>query len=180
MLKFLLHAWVILLLISAMSACSLTPTELKTAEQLIETAPDSALHILQHLTPTQYKSDKNRALYGLLIIETLGKKKLPMKPDSLLDFSIDFYSNHPDGNRLASCYLYKGRTFKYSSQYEKAMQYYLKALDEVKDEKDNILLGRVNLDLGDIYNIQGDYNVARKKYQLAYDYFSKEIGRAHV
>ena len=171
--KLLLHGWAILLLTFGMSACSLVPNELTTAENLIENAPDSALNILRHLSPTQYKSDKNRALYGLLMIETLGKKKLPMKPDSLLDFSIDYYSNHPDGNRLATCYLYKGRIFKYNSQYEIAMQYYLKALDEIKTEKENILLGRINFDMGDICSIQGDFVVARQKYKLAYDNFSK-------
>ena len=171
--KFLLHCWAILLLTFGLSACSVLPSELTTAEKLIETAPDSALHILQHIPASKLRSDKNRALYGLLMFETLGKKKLPMKPDSLLDFSIDYYSNHPDGNRLATCYLYKGRTFKYSAQYEKAMQYYLKALDEIKTENDNILLGRINFDMGDIHNMQCDYIVARRKYKLAYDHFKK-------
>ena len=171
--KFLLHCWVILLFISAMSACSLVPNELNTAEQLIETAPDSALHILQHLTPTQYKSDKNRALYGLLMIQTLDRKHLPLKPDSLLDFSIDYYQNNKDGDRLATSYLFKGRTCKYASQYEKAMNYYLKALDEATNSNNNLLLGRINLDMGDINNIQGDYKVAREKYQSAYSSFEK-------
>ena len=171
--KFLLHCWAILLLTFGLSACSVLPSELTTAEKLIETAPDSALHILQHIPASKLRSDKNRALYGLLMFETLGKKKLPMKPDSLLDFSIDYYSNHPDGNRLASCYLYKGRTYKYTAQYEKAMQYYLKALDEIKDSKDNVLLGRINFDMGDIHNIQGDYKIAREKYQKAIIHFKE-------
>ncbi len=75
MYRFSTYYIVILLLIFGPGACSLVPNELKTAEQLIETAPDSALHILQHLSPSKYKSDKNRALYVLLMIETQGKKK---------------------------------------------------------------------------------------------------------
>ncbi|MFZ4799125.1 MAG: tetratricopeptide repeat protein [Bacteroidia bacterium] len=148
-------------------ACSFTPDELKIAEPLIETAPDSALHILQHIPVSKLRTDRNRALYGLLMFETLGKKKLPMKPDSLIDFAIVYYSNHPDGNRLASCLLYKGRSYKYIAQYEKAMLYYLKALDEIKDQNDNILSGRLNFDMGDILNIQCDYKLAREKYGKA-------------
>ena len=169
--KFLLHGWVMLLLMAGMSACSMVPNELTTAEQLIETAPDSALHILRRLAPSAYKSDKNRALYGLLMIRTLDKKLLPLKPDSILDFSIAYYQAHPDHDRLAVCYLYKGRTYKYYFQYEKAMNCYLKALDEAANSKDNLLLGRINMDLGDIYNIQGDYPQARGKYHTANNSF---------
>jgi len=171
--KFLLHCWVILLFISAMSACSLVPNELTTAEQLMETAPDSALHILQHLAPANYKSDKNRALYGLLMIQALDRKHLPLKPDSLLDFTIDYYQNNKDADILATSYLFKGRAFKYASQYEKAMTFYLKALDEANESDNDLLLGRINLDMGDINNIQGDYKVAREKYQSAYNCFKK-------
>lgn len=171
--KFLLQGWVLLLLIAGLSACSMVPNELNTAGCLIETAPDSALHILRHLSPAKYKSDKNRALYGLLMIQALDRKHLPLKPDSLLDFSIDYYQNNKEGDRLVTSYLFKGRTCKYASQYEKAMTFYLKALDEANESNNDLLLGRINLDMGDINNIQGDYKVAREKYQRAYSCFQK-------
>ena len=154
-------------------SCSFQPRELSTAEQLIETAPDSALHILQGLNPSKYRFDNNRALYGLLMIRALDKKMLPLRPDSLLDFSIAWYQKHPDPDRLASCYLYKGRTYKNYFQYEKAINCYLKALDEAKDSKDNLLLGRIHSDLGDIFSMQSDFINARKKYYTAYEYFRK-------
>ena len=171
--KFLLYCWAILLLTFGMSACSLVPNELNTAEKLIETAPDSALHILRHLSPHKYKSDKNRALYGLLMIQALDRKHFPLKPDSLLDFSIEYYQNNKDGDRLATSYLFKGRTCKYASQYEKAMTFYLKALDEANESNNDLLLGRINMDMGVINNIQGDYKVAREKYQNAYTCFKE-------
>lgn len=166
-----LQFYIFLFLGIILLSCSHQPQELKTAEQLIETAPDSALHILQRMSPEKYKSDGNRALYGLLMIRTLDKKRLPLKPDSLLDFSIDWYQKHPDPDRLASCYLYKGRSYKYCFKYEKAMDFYLKALDEAKETKNKSLLGRINLDMGEIYTIQRDYPEARKKFGIAYSYF---------
>ena len=153
--------------------CSLVPNELKIAEKLIDTAPDSALHILQHLSPDKYKSDESRALYGLLMIHALDNKKLPLKSDSSLDFSIEYYKNHKVGDRLAMCYLYKGRFYKYKLQYEKAMSFYLKALDAINDERDFALLGRVNFDMGDIYNVQNDFSLARQKYKTAYGYLKQ-------
>ncbi|MFT3754269.1 MAG: hypothetical protein QM800_15815 [Paludibacter sp.] len=155
-------------------ACSLLPNELKTAEQLIETAPDSALHILRHLSPGKYKSGENRALYGLLLMEALDKKQLSLTPDSLLDFAIGYYEKHPDKDRLATCYFFRGRSYKYHFQYEKATNFYLKALDELQASKNNRLLGKVNMDLGEIYNIQRDFSLARQKFKIAYSCFEKD------
>ena len=170
--KFKIHILISTLLFCFVG-CSFIPDELKTAEKLIETAPDSALHILQNLPADRYKSGESRALYGLLMIRTLDKKLLPLKPDSLLDFSISYYQKNPDHDRLATCYLYKGRSYKYNNLYEKAIDYYLKALDEIQNQDNNLLFGRIYLDLGEIYNIQQDYGLARDKFIAAYGYFTK-------
>jgi len=149
------------------------PNELKTAEKLIEANPDSALYILKHITPTNYKSASNRALYGLLLMESLDKKQLSLEPDSLINFSIYYYENHPDGDRLATCYLYKGRQYKYAFQYEKAITCYLKALDVIKNKENYLLLGRINSDIADIYLYQCEYKLANGRYLEAYKYFNK-------
>ena len=173
-----LQFYVFLFLSIILLSCSRQPDELNTAEQLIETAPDSALHILRGLSPDNYKSGANRALYGLLMIRTLDKKMLPLKPDSLLNYSIAWYEKNPEHDRLATCYLYKGRTYKYYFQYEKAVNCYLKALDIIKNKDDLFLIGKINSDMGQIYLIQCDYENARQKYKLAYDIFLK--GRYNV
>jgi len=149
------------------------PDELTTAEKLIETAPDSALHILRKMPPYKYKSGESRALYGLLMIQALDSKCLPLKPDSLLDFSIAYYQSHPHANCLGTAYFYKGRAYKYYYQYEPAIEFYLKALDEAKSTKDNNMNGKINYDLGEIYSTQADYALARQKLTTAYSYLVK-------
>ena len=174
MAKFFRFFIILLLSNIILLSCSFQPRELSVAEQLIETAPDSALHILQGLNPTKYRFDNNRALYGLLMIRALDKKMLPLKPDSLLDFSIDYYMNHPDNDLLASCYFYKGRMCKYAFQYESAIIFYLKALDIVNYNNSKLLNAKINFDLGDIFLAQRDFSKAREKYRVAYNYFSSE------
>lgn len=154
------------------------PDELKTAGQLVETAPDSALHILRQMPPHKYKSGENRALYGLLMAQALYAKYLPLKPDSLLDFSIAYYQEHPQKDYLATSYLYKARTYKDDFQYERAIEFYLKALDEAKSSDDNNLKGRINYDLGEIYHVQRDFALARKKFTTAYSWLSKGNSKA--
>lgn len=156
------------------TACRTTPVELTQAAALMETAPDSALNILRRHSPKEYTSDKNKALYGLLLIQATDGVKLPLRPDSSLDFSINYYLKHPDNDRLATCYLFKARAYKYNFKYEKAIDFYLKALDAIQNEQDAAALyGRINLDLGDIHSVQNDFALARGKYQLASNYFTE-------
>jgi tetratricopeptide (TPR) repeat protein len=170
---FWLYFLAFLFVLLGLSNCSFAPNELKMAEQLIETAPDSALNILKHVSPNVYKSDANRALYGLLMIQALDKKLLPLKPDSLLDFSIAYYQEHPDNDRLAKCYLYKGRSYKYVLQYEAAMNFYLKAIDALNPNENFLLQARIHSDMGDICVYQRDYELARQKYKSSYRLFKK-------
>ena len=116
--------------------CSFMPDELKRAESLIESSPDSALYILQHISPDKFRSDESRALYGLLMVEALDRKPSDVSCDSLLAYSLQYYTNHHQAERLAACYLYKGRLYKRKFQYENATNNYLKALDYLEGSKD--------------------------------------------
>jgi len=156
--------------------CSLLPNKMKTAEQLMETSPDSALHLLQQIKPNQSLSSADQAAYGLLLFEALDKKYLPLKPDSAINFSLEYYQNKNDKPRLAKCYFYKGRMYKYAQQYDEATEMYLKALDNCQDKKDYALMGKIYGDMGYICSIQKDYVKAREKHQLGADCFNR-IGK---
>jgi len=152
-----------------LAGCSILPSEMKIAEQLMETNPDSALHLLQRVHPDKIMIDADRALYGLLYFQALDKKKLTLQPDSLLNFSLNYYLSKNDNSRLANCYFYKGRMYKNAQRYDEATLLYLKALDYLQNKKDYALLGKIYADMGDICSIQKDYKEALKKYQLSVD-----------
>lgn len=156
--------------------CSLLPNKMKTAEQLMETSPDSALLLLQQIKPNQSLSDADRALYGLLLFEALDKKDLPLRPDSAINFSLDYYQNNNDKEHLAKCYFYKGRMYKYAQHYDEATELYLKALDNCQDKKDYALMGKIYGDMGYICAVQQDYAKAREKHQFGVNCFTR-IGK---
>ncbi len=168
-----LYSIIIALLTFSFTSCSKTPNELKIAEKVIESQPDSALHILQKLLPEKYSASTSRALYGLLLFKALDKNSLPLQPDSLLDFSIDYFTRQDDKIRLGSCYFYKGRSYMNKNKYELAASEYLKALDNLKDETDYNSLGEVYSDMGKICSAQQQHKEAREKHQLAANYFAK-------
>ncbi|MDR3651853.1 MAG: tetratricopeptide repeat protein [Paludibacter sp.] len=139
----------------------------------METKPDSALNILQQIKPAEYKSDANRALYNLLYSEALEKNYKPLMPDSIIDFSINYYQNQNDQLHLARCYYSKGFKLKYNQRYDDATVLFLKALDCLQDKNDLPLSGHIYSNLGDIYSIQNDYKGALKKYTTSLEYFNR-------
>jgi len=153
--------------------CTIVPEQMKTAERIIDTHPDSALYILQHLNPDIYKSSSNRALYGLLLYHALERNDRNIQPDSVIDFSINYYQNQNDKIHLAGCYLYKGYMLKRMQCYDDASILYLKAIDCLKNQNEYALLGKIYSDIGDICSIQQDYIESLKKYNYSLDCFNK-------
>jgi len=156
-----------------LAGCSLFPSEIKDAEKLMETNPDSALQLLKGLDLNRTMTKADRALYGLLYFKALDKSKLPLKPDSILNYSLDYYLSQNDEPRLANCYFFKGRMYKTVQRYDQATLYYLNALDLLKNKKEYVLMGKIYADMGDILSFQMDYTASREKYKISIDYFNR-------
>src|ERR1035437_3433645 len=138
--------------------CSLMPNEIKTAEKIMQTNPDSALHILQHLPPNRAFSDADRALYGILLFQALDKNDKALQPDSAINFSVNYYQNTNDKQHLAVAYYYKALLYKRAQLFDQATLVYLKSLDLIRNEKNFKLLGKIYSDMGDICSFQKDFN----------------------
>ena len=164
---------VIVFCVFIFAGCSFFPGEIKTAERLMETAPDSALQILRNVNYDKSLSAAERANYGLLLFEALDKTYQPLKPDSVLNFSIDYYKRKRNSEKLAKGYFYKGRSYKYVYQYENASKFYMLALDNLKGTKDYNLLAKIYSDIGEICFVQNEVDDALAKFTLSEDYLIK-------
>ena len=166
--RILLNVFVLLLV-----GCTQIPSELKLAQEMLETKPDSALHILQKMTPNDYKSESSRALYGLLLFQALDRNNQTLQPDSVLDFSVNYYQQKNQKRELAIGYYYKARDFKKAQRFDQATVLYIDALDILKNSEDYYFLGKINSDLGDMCGIQRDDKESLNKYKKALSYFQK-------
>ena len=149
------------------------PNEIRTAEKVMDSNPDSALQILKKMHPSQSLTDADRALYGIVLFQALDKSSKPLQPDSILNFSIKHYQNSNDKRHLALAYYYKALQYKRIQQFDKATLLYLKSLDLIKTEKNFILLGKIYSDLGDICSFQKDFSESLKKYQESFSNYKK-------
>lgn len=149
------------------------PNEMKTAQKIMDSNPDSALHILQRMHPNQSLIDADRALYGILLFQALDKSNKTLQPDSVINFSLNYYQNSNDKKLLPVACYYKARLYKRAQQFEQATLLYLKALDLIRNDKDYKLLGKIYSDMADICSFQKDFRESLKKYQTSIDYYKK-------
>jgi hypothetical protein len=57
-------------------SCSFIPNEIKTAQRIMDSNPDSALYLLQHIQPIRTLTDADRAIYGILYFQALDKNSI--------------------------------------------------------------------------------------------------------
>ena len=152
--------------------CSFVPVELKTAERIMDTYPDSAMSILVNLKPENYKENSEIALYNLLLFQALDKKGQALPPSLLIDFSTNYFFSKGDKKHLAYCYYYKGHSLKYAQRYDEATAFYFKALESADYKHNYSLLGKIYSDKGDICVMQQDYKESLKKYRTSLGFFN--------
>ncbi len=157
-----------------LSGCSHVPNELQQAEKLMDLHPDSALCILKNLSPRNYTSESDKALYQFLLYQAYDKNHIYDKPDSLIELPLNYYQKRNDKLKLAICYYFKGSSLFRIQKLDEASKFYLKSLDEFDKVGGNgYYEGWVFVNLGDMVALQQDYVTALKKYQIALNSFDK-------
>ena len=131
--------------------------ELQRAEDLMYPHPDSALHILQAMTPP--KDELNHATWALLMTQAKYKCFVDQS-DSLVNIAHDYFasSNNPERNALA-LYL-KGGLLYDNRQYDEALNYYLEADKEVEKLSNDTLGFLIDSHICMIYAYQKLYDYA--------------------
>lgn len=121
------------------------------AEVLMSSMPDSALTVLSSIDKNALGDDEEKARYALLMSMALDKNYIDTTSFDVLQPAIDYYlvKGTPD-ERLRTLY-YQGCIFLNKSDFDMAMQCYLKA-EDLKDEcKDTITYANLLVAQGNIY-----------------------------
>lgn len=171
-----LFSLTIFTLIFALSGCgdSACYDKLKEVDSLSENATnDSAQKALETIEQTyKIKEGKDKAYYSLLKYQLQFRfqykdNRYPVD-DSLIDYSIAYYTKHANKKRLALCYYLKGRTKDNINQSKEAIKYLKEAEFTIKDLDDNYLKMR-------IYDYIAKINYEQENYITACDYDNKAI-----
>jgi len=152
--------------------CSLIPGELKTAEELMETSPDSALKVLRGIRRIQLINPADKALYALLMSQAYDKNDIKIESDSLISIAANYYDKK-EPIRAGYAWLYSGRCAHNRGNAEAQADALLKA-QEFAEMTDNYKLqGLVYCDKADMYQSQNQMDSVIAYNKKGYQVFVK-------
>jgi hypothetical protein len=137
--------------------CSSTDKELLRAEQLMETSPDSALHILQKIKPDKFTRNPNLALYALLMSQALDKNDIKIESDSLIRLANAYYTEN-DPEHAAKAYFYLARCENNRGNSQEQALALLKAQEYAYKCQNYNLQGLICSDKVDMYRSQEQFD----------------------
>ena len=116
--------------------------------------------------------EPDRMFHQLLCIKATDKADRPIAQcDSTILRLIDYYEDGGDPAKLAETYYYAGRIYFEKQDAPQALDYYLKAMDNIGVCDDSVRVKSVLLSqIGYIYFYQGMFNESIKWYKEAIDY----------
>ena len=167
------HVLYLLIFISCtLAACHPSSDEsvkakLTQAEDMMYTAPDSALQLLEHLRPPKEK--EQRATWALLLAQARYRNNVKQS-DSLVNAAYMYFEKTDNAERKALALYLKGGIKHEDDQYDEAQTYYLKAKDEVEKTNDDRMGFLIHAHLGNLYAFQGIKEHAFTYYKKAYRY----------
>ena len=167
---------ILLFLLLAMIACndpkSVTDT-LHRAETLMNEHPDSALSILNAVSPDEMGQNSTRAYYALLYTQAQDKNYIDETNDSLISVAVDYYRDTDDARHQFLAYYYKGRVLANAEDYLNATSCYMEAEQLADVVADDYLVGLLYAELGRIYRLYYDYPKSLEAHQKAAECYER-------
>ena len=161
-----------IILLLACTACDRSTrhvTEnLSQAEELIWTAPDSALHLLESISASRHLTGKEQADYALLLSLAQYRCYIPVSSDSLINLAIEYYKDKNDADKKGAAFYVKGCILEeYTKDIPNALLAYKEAEMCIPDMNEKRYVARIYSSLGYINKKSFHFDPAKEYYQKA-------------
>ena len=162
-----------IILLLACTACDRSTrhvTEnLSQAEELIWTAPDSALHILESIPTSRHLIGKEQADYVLLLSLAQYRCYIPVSSDSsMIDLAVEYYKDKNDADKKGAAFYVKGCILEeYTKDIPNALLAYKEAEMCIPDMNEKRYVARIYSSLGYINKKSFHLEPAKEYYQKA-------------
>ena len=154
---------------------------LSTADSLMSTRPDSALHLLENICVSEIKTSAHKAKYALLLTQAQDKNYITPTTDSLIRIATEYYDSiDNDIEMQAKAHYYLGRVYQESGNNPATIREFLKAMPLVKQSKDHKLLCMLYGNLGYVYFQQDLLDKADSLYVCEEELLKQEADSAHL
>ncbi len=121
------------------------------AESIMNTQPDSALTMLSSIDKNRLGDDEEKARYALLMSMALDKNYIDTTTFDVLQPAIDYYTEKGSADEQLRTLYYQGRIFLNKSDFDMAMQCFLKAEDLKNNCTDTLTYANLLVAQGNLY-----------------------------
>ena len=173
-------ATIIVLFLSGCSEKSDTHNIFSTAEQLMNTQPDSSLHLLEKIDSKQLVTKEGKARYALLYSQALDKNYIDVTNDSLINIAVDYYkekSEHKYYSMLS--HYYKARVEYNRKSYSQSIVTAAIAEKLAQEIEDYFYLGLIYRCFSDNYNRAFNAVEELRYIKKSCEYFRRSGNRLH-
>lgn len=147
------------------------PRQLIEADRMTTDAPDSAITMLERLSPEMDKAEEHvRMYYRLLEIKAEDRAYRPITGDTAITTILEYYENGGDKNMLPEAYYYAGRIYKKHNNYPQALACFQKAVSTKKTDEDTKTKSKAYSQIGYIYSYQCLYDNAMNMHRKSLKY----------
>lgn len=168
--NFHLSAIIIAIMICFFS-CKESPNtqKLLEIERNIDSKPEAMLDSLRGIDYGSLKTDRDKAMYGMLLAEASDKNYCLEGSDSLISFSVDYFERTDDQLRsLVSTYYY-GRLLYNNQDYPRSIALFHAAKDMAEEQEEYFWAGMACRGISDIHNESYNIDEALKYARLEYE-----------
>ena len=124
-------------------------------DSLLDVRPDSALRMLQSVSPDSLADRNERAYYGLLLVQAKYKNYLPLKDDTLSQALATYYGETGNRAMQARAYYNLGCVYTDREEFDHAFRAYHEAARLARQENDKLTLCRTYNNMAHICLTQG-------------------------
>lgn len=117
--------------------------QMDIAESLMNTKPDSALMVLESISPSDVKGKETSARYALLKSMALDKNCIDTTTFNVLQPAIDYYIEHGSPDEQLRTYYYKGRIYQNQDNNDLAMQSFMRGKEFCQEASDTLTMANL-------------------------------------
>ena len=136
--KHLLHIFITVVCIAVIAGCadnSRLRDDIDRAGRLADTRPDSAIALLDSLSPAIEQADKaTRMRYDLMLIKSRDKAYIEHRNDSMIAPVVEYFTDHTDPDLTPLALYYAGRVYSDLGDAPRALDYFQKAVNAIGDD----------------------------------------------
>jgi len=168
--------FILVFLLVGLSSCESRYTHnslILKAEKLLDTSPKSAFKLLSSMSHPEKMSAPDYAAWCMHYTHARYKLEYTIKSDSLINISVDYYADGALPVYAGTAYYLKGCIADINHNYERAIQNYKLAEDQLFISEKFSLLGLINFNIGFIYFQDEVFEKSFGYYRKAQCYFNK-------